>query len=477
MLLIWLGTTVPVDAWQETPNSKVVRPNIVWICADDFSPDMSCLGTQGVATPNLDGLLKQSTYFSQAFCTAPVCSASRSAFVTGVFQTTLGAHAHRTRIKPSLPPDQPTVMQLLQEAGYYVSNQGKTDYNFTSTFKFDGNDWRGRTKDQPFFAQFQIYQPHRPFEKNRDPSRAAKLSIPPQYPDHPVTRADWANYLESVEKMDQKVGAILQRLDDEGLRGNTIVFFFGDHGRPHMWAKQWLYDGGIKIPLMISVPDKPDGECRELASLLDLAPTTLQLAGVDVPRYMQGVDLFGNQLAARKYVFAARDRSGDAIERIRSVRTKRYKYIRNFTWDRPYLGSSSYKRIHYPLTVLLPELHRQNQLTDAQARFLAKTKPKEELYDVQRDPFELENLADKPELEAVRNELAAALEQWQQDTKDLGALPEMPDAQLNALIASKKSWYQKEMKKRKLSNDPTDQQLLQWWEKKLGLGHSHSDNQ
>ncbi len=315
-------------------------------------------GYEGVSTPNIDRLAQHGARYTSAFATAPVCSTSRSALITGVYQTTTGTHQHRTPNKKPLPAPIEPITDLMRRAGYYVCNgnsemkkAGKSDYNFKYDGKmYDAADWSKRRNGQPFFAQVQINEPHRDFVRAKDQDRAAHVQIPSYYPEHPVIRADWANYLESIEVLDRKVGSVLQRLEREGLTDNTVVFFFGDHGRPHYRDKQWLYDGGIRVPLIVRWPERiqPGTVRNELVSLVDVSAATLGLAGVQLPAWMHGRDMLADNFAGREMVFAARDRAGSTLDRVRCVRTDRFKYIRNFHPDRPYSQHSGYKVLQYP---------------------------------------------------------------------------------------------------------------------------------
>ncbi|MEM9660476.1 MAG: sulfatase, partial [Planctomycetota bacterium] len=351
----------------------------MWIIADDVGTELGCYGYPEVATPNLDRLAADGARYTRAFATSPVCSPSRTAFQTGRYQTTIGGHHHLTRDPQELPDAFPTVTKLMREAGYFASNGrgvreqrlGKSHFNFVYEAEkfFDGADWSQRDAGQPFFAQVQIKEPHRPFvQSNR---QRPKAPIPSYYPDHAVTRADWANYLASVEVLDQKVGTVLDRLDAEGVAENTLVVFFGDHGRPHVRDKQWLYEGGLHVPLIVRWPGRVTaGRVNDgLVSLLDLMPTTLVAAGVETPS-LPGLNLLADGWEGHERLFAARDRCGDASDRIRSVRTRRFKYIRNFHPDRPYLQLSSYKKLSYPVETLMKVQYARGEWTSP---FMAPT--------------------------------------------------------------------------------------------------------
>ena len=456
-------------------------PNVVWIVADDLGPELGCYGYPGVATPNIDRLAAEGVRYTRAFATAPVCSSSRTAFQTGRYQTTVGGHHHNTRNKPVLPESIPTVTGLMQEAGYFVSNGkgypdskfGKSHLNFAYTDRtfFDGVDWSERADGQRFFAQVQIKEPHRPFVKSE--RQRPNAPIPPNYPDHPVTRADWANYLASIEVLDHKVGDVLDRLDKEGIADNTLVIFFGDHGRPHVRGKQWLYEGGLHTPLIIRWPDRTGaGESNDgLTSLLDLMPTTLAAAGVTLSDSalsdLPGTDLLAPNWVGHQEIYAARDRCGDAPDRIRSVRTDRFKYIRNFHPEIPYLQLSSYKKLSYPVDTLMRVLHAKGQWDSP---LMAAERPREELYDLDDDPWETNNLASEPAHAETLNTLRQKVDQWIVDTDDQGAVDESESVDIESLLLEKRTkYYERTMKKRGLDPDLPLEEYLDWWEKELGL--------
>jgi uncharacterized sulfatase len=460
-----------------SPVAAGERPNVVWIIADDLGPELGCYGYPDVSTPNLDRLAAEGARYTHAFATAPVCSSSRTAFQTGRYQTTVGGHHHNTRDKRVLPPSIPTVTGLMQKAGYFVSNGrgtanpekrlAKSHFNFVYDARefFDGHDWTQRDQGQPFFAQVQIKEPHRTFVKSDRPR--PKAPIPPCYPDHPVTHADWANYLASIEVLDQKIGALLERLETEGLADNTLVMCFGDHGRPHVRGKQWLYDGGLHVPLIVRWPGKiKAGTVNEpLTSLLDLMPTTLAAAGVEIPD-LPGVDLLAANWKGHRQLFAARDRCGDAPDRIRSVRDRDFKYIRNFHPEIPYLQHSGYKKLAYPVETLMKVLQAQGRWDSP---LMAKTRPPEELYDLSADPHEMANLAADPAYSDTLARMRRAVDRWIEESGDQGAIDEGKTVDLAALKKEKWKYYEDSMKRRGLDPNLSDEAYLDWWKKELGV--------
>ena len=352
------------------------QPNILWIVADDWGQDAGCYGTKAISTPNIDKLASEGIMFNHAYANAPVCSPSRSSFITGAYPATIRSLAHRPVTKQQLPDSIHTLMYYLRQAGYYCTNKGKTDYNFKKKeTRFDGNNWKDRASGQPFFSQIQIYDPHRKFTSDpSNPVDPQKIELHPKYPDHPIIRKDWALYHEAIQSLDKKVGAILQRLEDEGLADNTIVFLFGDHGRPHLWDKQWLYEDGIRTPMIVRWPGQitPGSVSDKIIDLLDLAPTVLSIANQDIPSYMPGQSFIQNESRTKNYSIGMRDRSGDAVDQIRSIRTKDYSLIVNLTPEKPYTQHSSYKRMFYPAFTMVNILDKAGELTPEQAFFYAR---------------------------------------------------------------------------------------------------------
>ncbi|MCS6859405.1 MAG: sulfatase [Abditibacteriales bacterium] len=428
------------------------RPNILWLIAEDFGPHLGCYGTKEVWTPNLDRLAAEGVRYTRCFTTAPVCSPSRSAFMTGMYQTTIGAHHHRSHRDDDyrLPEGVRVATDWMRDAGYFTANirtfpqgvgfngTGKTDWNFLYEGEpFDSDRWEDLKAHQPFFAQVNFRETHRAFTSPRraDP---AKVEIPPYYPDHPVTREDWAKYLDAASELDEKVGRVLRQLESDGLADNTIVFFFADNGQAHVRGKQFCYDSGLHIPLLIRwaknfpLPKhfQPGTVDHRLISTIDFLPTILDIAGMKKPPQMQGEVFLGDNAAPpRQYVFGARDRCDETVFRFRTVRDARYRYIRNFTPDRPFLQPNAYKERSYPVWNLLKQLDAEGKLTPAQKFLTAPTMPAEELYDLENDPHEVHNLVSSsdPEHQAALRRLRAVLEKWIEETNDQGRILEPPE--------------------------------------------------
>jgi len=453
--LLWL-ILHPLNCIASAPAAEVRRPNILWLIAEDFGPHLGCYGTKEVWTPNLDRLAADGMRYTRAFTTAPVCSASRSAFITGMYQTTTGAHHHRSHRDDGhkLPDGVKTISDWMRGAGCFTANlvelpesfgfrgSGKTDWNFTYAGRpFDGRNWDELKSHQPFYAQINFQETHRAF---RAPKRAdpAKVALPPIYPDHPVARADWAAYLDAASELDRKVGLILGQLEADGLAESTMVLFMGDHGQAHVRGKQFVYDDGLSIPLIIRWPrgiaapkNYRGGSVNEqLVCSLDFTATSLALAGVRKPEKMQGRVFLGEQSEPeRTVVFGARDRCDETMFRFRTVRDARYRHIRNFMPGRPFLQPNDYKQRSYPVWNLIKELGAEGKLTEWQRNFyLAPTMPAEELFDMDADPHSMSNLvaSPKPEHQAALKRLRGELEKWLVESDDQGRFLEPPDVTL-----------------------------------------------
>ncbi len=408
------------------------RPNIVWIMAEDISTELACYGHPAVKTPNVDNMARQGIRYTNAFCTAPSCTPSRNAMMIGVYQTRTDTQDQRRR-GVILPEGMQPFTHLLREAGYYTAlgcgYSDKTDLNFKAEPLFDGNDWRNRDENQPFFAQITLSITHRQngtvWEEVRRASKhpvdPERVELPPYFPDHPVCRLDWAMYLDSIEKMDTQVGQILERLEQERIADNTVVIFIGDNGRCHLRGKCWLYDPGLHVPLIVRWPDHvtPGSTNDDMLSMIDIPATILDIAGVTLPSYLDGYPILGPRAKKRAHIFAARDLIDEVMDHIRCVRTKRFKYIRNYTPENGY-EECEYVQNNRPMLAVIKELDAEGKLTKAQQLILAKRKPKEELYDLAADPHEVNNLAPSPAHHDTLKEMQLLLDGWIVDTEDKG---------------------------------------------------------
>jgi arylsulfatase A-like enzyme len=426
---------------------------------DDISPWFGCYADNVAETESIDSLANSGCRFDHAYSTAPVCTPSRSAVITGMYQTTIGAHNHYSSFETWRGQEMDTwdpthlgvrtIPEIFRSAGYYTFNEGKNHYNFVDrddqlydhhewVYPFsgatDGAAWSGRDPGQPFFGQIQLKGGKRmQNDEPADPVDPDDVTVPPYYPDHPVYREAIATHYDCIEAMDETLAEILGALDRDGLRENTVVMFFSDHGMGMLRHKQFCYEGGIHVPLLMQGPGVAEGTVRsDLVSGIDIGPTALALAGIDVPEHMHGANVFDPGFG-REYVVAARDRCDYTVDRIRAVVGERYKYIRNFMPDRPYL-QPQYRDDSEQMRVL-KELHAADDLDAVQSRFLSDDRPAEELYDLATDPHETENLVTSTDCEhrEALAELREELHRWMVETDDKGGFPESDDA-LRAVV-------------------------------------------
>jgi len=425
------------------PANAADPPNILWISCEDICPDLGCYGDKYAHTPNIDKLAREGIRYANAFSVSGVCAPSRSAIITGMYPTTISTHHMRCKAVP--PAYVKCFPEYLRAAGYYCTNNSKTDYNFDAPVTAWNEcsrkaHWRGRAPGQPFFSVFNLTVTHESqirctpeqfaqhmqkvaAQHRHDPAKAV---LPPYYPDTPIVRSDWARYCDLITAMDLQLADLLRQLEEDGLADKTIVFFFGDNGRGLPRAKRWLYDSGMHIPLVVRQPDRRNAGtvCDDLVSFIDFGPTVLSLADVRVPAHMQGRPFLGGQKAeSRKYVFAARDRMDETYDIIRAVRDKRFKYIRNFKPGRPYAQYIDYME-KMPTMQEMRRLNKESTLTGPQKIFFLPEKPEEELYDCLEDPHEIRNLAGAPEQRERLAAMRKILDEWMKDTKDLGLIPE-----------------------------------------------------
>ncbi|MBI4661169.1 MAG: sulfatase-like hydrolase/transferase [Verrucomicrobia bacterium] len=431
------------------------KPNILWITAEDMSPNLGCYGDAYARTPHLDRFARQSVRYTQAFATAPVCSPARSTLITGVYATSLGTQ--RLRSEFPIPAHFKGFPAYLRAAGYFCSNNVKTDYNIANEQEFireawDESSpkahWRQRKPGQPFFSVFNIMTTHqsrtsvwpeqefermigqslRPDER-QDPAQAP---LPPFYPDTPAARKTWARYHDCITAMDKEAAGLLRQLDEDGLAEDTIVFFYSDHGMGLPRGKRLLHDSGLRVPLLVRFPKKfqhfapaAAGQTVDrLVSFVDFAPTVLSLAGVPIPIHMRGCAFLGSAAGKpREYVHGARDRVDEAFELSRSVRDSRFLYIRNYmphvSWNQPE-GFSDASELRREIT----RLAQTGKLNAAQLTYAAPRKALEELYDSQTDPHQIQNLADSTPHRGVLERMRKLSHDWILETRDAGFLTE-----------------------------------------------------
>ena len=434
------------------------QPNVLWIYLEDVSGWFSCYGEKLIATPHIDRLAAQGTRFTRFYTSAGVCSATRSAVMLGAMQTTFGVHHHRSSRNNAagtkhdgigmihLPEGVAPLPQLCRQHGVYTFNDGcvKDDFNFVFRradfydFCVDektwgpartltGDCWRGRNPGQPFFGQVQLAGgKFGQLWNGPQPARAvdrAAVPVPPYYPDIPEVREEIGRHYDCIVKTDEQVGEIMAALDRDGLADSTVVILFSDHGYGLHRHKQFLYEGGIHMPLIVAGPGIPRGDVRDdLASSIDVAPTTLGILGLPIPGHMEGHDLFAADYRLREFVAAARDRCDYSIERIRAIVTKKYKYLRNYLTDRPYM-QPSYKD-PWPVTIRLREMMARDEMNDVQNIFFGDSKPPEELYDLENDPHEIKNLTADPAHAVALEHHRKLLTDWIAATGDKGQEPE-----------------------------------------------------
>jgi len=429
------------------------RPNIVWIVCEDMSPHLGSYGEKVAKTPVLDQLAKESVRYTQAYSTAGVCAPSRSALITGHYQTSIGGHNMRTLgLSASATNDYPVGLkpysavipagvkcfpEYLRMEGYYCTNNAKQDYQFDAPVTaWDESSkkghWRNRQdKNQPFFSVFNIETTHESQVWARDEEPLLvdprTVEVPRYYPDDSVSRHVIARFLSNVMMMDKQVGQIIQQLKDDGLYDNTILFFYSDHGDGMPFVKRELYQRGLKVPLLIKAPFLTKGSTDDqLVSFVDFGPTILSLAGITIPKTMQGQAFLGAKKAKnkRKYIYAARDRMDSEYERVRAVSDGRFKYLRNYMPEKPYYQDIKY-RLMNPLMTHILALKKEGKLNEDQMYWFRPNKVKEELFDTQQDPDEFVNLASNPAYASKLAELRKKQEDWINRYGDLGAINEL----------------------------------------------------
>ena len=414
-------------------------PNILWITSEDNSPFLGCYGDRFATTPNLDKLAAKGIRYTHAFANAPVSAPSRNTIITGMYSSSLGCENMRSDYPvPSFVHLYP---YYLKKAGYYTTNNAKKDYNTVDqpeVWDESGSraHYNNRKEGQPFFAVFNSLISHESCLHNSIPSmqlrhRPSEVPIPPYHPKTDEMKHDWAQYYDKVEDMDGWVGKLLKELEDAGLAENTIVFYYSDHGGVLGRSKRYLFESGLHVPLIVYLPEKyrrlakesPGTSTDRIVSFVDLAPTLLSIAGIDIPEYMQGNAFLGmQQKEENKYAYGYRGRMDERIDLVRTVRSKQYRYIRNYMPHKIYGQFIDYLW-KAPSMPSWQQEYKSGRLNEIQSRFW-ETKPVEELYDIQSDPHNVNNLANDSRYNGVLNELRSANREWIISSRDAGFIPE-----------------------------------------------------
>jgi len=427
------------------------RPNILWISCEDISPHLGCYGDSTATTPNLDQLAAEGVRYTHAFTCHGVCAPSRTGIITASYPISLGANHMRSKAK--LPPHVRPFPKYLREAGYYCTNNSKTDYNFDWNQKatWDENSakahWKNRGRnDQPFFAVFNLTMTHESKVwsqgwkdvasdlKESDRHLPEAMIVPPLYPDTLAVREDLARLADIITVMDRRVGEILKEVDDADIAEDTIVVFWSDHGDGLPRAKRWTYDSGTHVPMIVYVPEKfksvatdatPGSTDNRLINLIDLGPTTLSLAGVAIPDGISGRPFLGKEQGPdREFIYGARDRIDERFDMVRTVRSRDFRYCRNLMPWRPALQHIVYGEQNAIMREMR-KLLADGDLAPQSAQWFAAVRPFEELYDLNTDPWELVNLASDPAYAGTLEALAAECDRWQLESRDAHLLPEI----------------------------------------------------
>lgn len=420
----------------EPSGAKPKRPNILWITSEDNGPFLGCYGDPHAQTPNLDRLAAEGIRFANAAANAPVCAPARCTIITGVYAPSMGTQHMRSSNR--IPDSIRLFPHYLRQAGYFCTNHSKTDYNLSPVDKnawdmISGGDHRRREPGQPFFAVYNLGTTHES-SLHRAVDQAlteSDIPLPPYHPDTPAIRANWAAYYQIITRMDAQVGEILQKLEDEGVADDTIVFYYSDHGGILPRSKRFLFDTGVHVPMIVRfgknvahlAPQPPGSTCQRPVAFVDLAPTVLSLAGLPIPKYMQGHAFLGPKVPEPpEYAYCFRGRMDERYDMSRAVRGKQFKYVRNYMPHRIY-GQHLQYLFRMPAT---QSWHKEYQAGRCQGpeRYFWEPKPVEELYDVTQDPWEVNNLAGDPQYAQVLQRMRQANREHLLRIRDAGFLPE-----------------------------------------------------
>ena len=438
------------------------KPNIVWLVAEDQSQYFfPFYGDNSVSLPNISELMENGTLYHDMNSIYPVCAPARSAIITGMYPNSIGTgnmrayNGNRTdrpetesslefpyyssKLAEQIKP----FTQILRENGYYCTNNSKRDYNFIlreEAWDESSNEasWEKRNKDQPFFSVFNFGVTHESAIWRRDKQvlkiNPNDLFVPPIFPDDSITRHALAVNYSNLVEMDRQMGEIISKLKQQDLYHNSYIFFYSDHGGPFPRHKRAIYETGTKVPLIIKFPNSfmaKEKNNYQMLNFIDFAPTILSIIGLDIPEIYQGKAFLGAEKSRseRKYIFSASDRFDEHPDRIRAVKSKKYKYIRNYNIDKPHALNVAYRN-QMALMKNLNLLNESNLLSDKQKIWFQVPKSNEEFYDLQNDPFELNNLIEEKKFSKEINDLRIELDNWMNQINDLGYISEKELAQI-----------------------------------------------
>ncbi|MEE9431652.1 MAG: sulfatase-like hydrolase/transferase [Melioribacteraceae bacterium] len=447
----------------KSKNEKLQPPNIILLVSEDNSPLLGCYGDSLANTPNLDAFSKESIKYTNAFANAPVCAPSRSTLISGMYATSMGTQNMRSK-NPS-PEFMKFFPYYLKKAGYFTSNRVKKDYNtIDQDSVWDVTDWwgwndalKGKKKNQPFFIMYNTWMSHESkihpnagnFEYFKGTLKAHgvdtvqaqqwwddakfdtnKIVLPNQHPNTPEIKEDWAKYYECIELMDREMGVVLNKIKEDGFWENSIIIYLSDHGGVLAGSKRYLFDSGLRVPFLLHVPEKHKHLTKQMMgtatddviSFVDLAPTLLNIAGIDAPKYMEGNSFIDNNNVETDYSFGFRGRMDERYDLVRTVRDKKYRYIRNYMPHRIYGGKIQY--LWKAKSVASWERAYEQGLCNDEQSYFWQTKPIEELYEISNDPDNVNNLASNPNFKNELKRLSDVLQNHLLETKDLGLIPE-----------------------------------------------------
>ena len=439
------------------------KPNIIWITIEDQSQYLLPFnGNDDVSLPNLEKIANESIVFNNMYATYPVCAPARSSIITGMYPNSIGTHNMRAMhfdnfynngfkigkrgehekvlevpyYSSNLAESIKTFPQILKENGYFTYNDSKGDYNYLVNLDSTWSEYNSKNKisksQSPIFAIYNYNVTHESGMWKRD-KEELKVNpndlkiIPPIFPDDSIVRHSLAVNYSNLIEMDRQVGKLIDHLKQEDIYDDSYIFFYSDHGGPFPRHKRAIYETGTKVPFFVKLPTgtKEKVDTNQFLSFVDFAPTVLSIAGINIPSFQQGKPFLGKYKdeSKREYLFTSSDRFDEHPDRIRAVRGEKYKYIRNYFPENSHALNVAYRR-QMVLMRHLNSLHLNGELSKEHDLWFRVPKLKEELYDLENDPFELNNLSDNTDYKEELNKLSNVLDDWLEEIDDLGRIPE-----------------------------------------------------